>query len=405
MTRMRICRITDAFPPPWSGLGPGPYSLSKAQHRLGNDIVVVTKWRKGCDAIDAELPFPVIRTRTRKGLFDLCSFWHFLRLHRKQRFDLIHTHGISFFWTQLLNRVFPIIDVPVVVSVHNIRKWQNRVYRNADMFSLTERILERDMSKEKAEILKRFPIGPYPESIKQEVSYRFADMCLPVSETLAERLVGDFGVKESKVAMLPNGVDVSQFGNAKAADLERFEVKPGDVVLLFVGRLLCTKDITSLILAIDLLREKPIKLVIIGHGPWSRTYKEIAIKRGLNGRIVFIENVPYHEISGYYKSCDIFILTSFSEGMPKVVLEAMAAGKPVLGADVEGVRELIKDNENGRLFSVNSPESIAGSVLDLIADRDLMKAMGESSLRMVHEQYSWQKVAEKCQEHYDRLLI
>ena len=403
MDQFRICRITDSFPPPWSGLSPAPYGLSKAQHELGNEMVVITKWRNGCEDIDHKLPFCVIRTHAKRDFFDFASYIHFVKIHRKNPFDILHIHGSSIFWIQFINNFIKVIDIPVVVSVHNIRDYQNQIYRTTDMFTLTEKALNRNISKERNAILRGFRKWFYTAGVKQRLSYRSADMLLPVSQALAEQLIATIGADKNKIKILPNGVDSASFAKNEPVNLSKLGISQSDRVLLFVGRLLCTKDITSLIMSMKYLNISGIKLLIIGDGPWSDIYHKIVEKQVLQKDVIFIPNVPHDKMPSYYKRCDIFVFTSFSEGLPKVVLEAMAAGKPIIGADVEGVRDLV-DVKNGRLFKPNSPKSIAENISILLSNSNLTESMGQQSITLVQQRYTWEKIAARCQSYYNLLL-
>ena len=100
---MRICRISAKFVPPWSGLGPGPYELSRAQAELGHDVTVITMATPDSETIDRNAPFGIHRIHSRRQFTFSCrAAGMFYRLHRRQPFDIIHSHGESAFFLMVL---------------------------------------------------------------------------------------------------------------------------------------------------------------------------------------------------------------------------------------------------------------------------------------------------------------
>jgi len=100
---------------------------------------------------------------------------------------------------------------------------------------------------------------------------------------------------------------------------------------------------------------------------------------------------------------DVFILTSRRKGLPKAVMEAMAAGLPIIATDVRGNRDLVKSGENGYLVPIDDVEQTAIAVEHLIDSEDLRRSMGEKSKELV-KQYDLQRVLEKMEEIYDNIL-
>lgn len=126
---MKICRITSAFVPPWSGLGPGPYELSIGQAKLGHDVTVITKYSKGCEAIDSKAGITIYRIKVKRNLFfGLLAAVKFLSLNIRNKFDLVHGHGDSILALLLLRKLLR-FKMPIVCSVHIVRKSQDKVVK------------------------------------------------------------------------------------------------------------------------------------------------------------------------------------------------------------------------------------------------------------------------------------
>ena len=406
MRKFRICRITDSFPPPWTGLAPATYELSAAQARQGCEVHVIAKFRGSAPQVDIAAPFAIHRIRAKLMLFEVLALVKLISLNRIHKFDLIHSHGSSFFFFHLLRKILPkygIFKIPIFVSVHNIRAYQDRAYRQADFFSIAESILQRKLKElrdKKQKMLKKHRW----QKIRQKISYQDADCLLPVSQGLKRALIETYSLPPEKIRVVYNGVS-SAIIEKSTAQIECADTL-NNKVLLFVGRTIGTKNEVSLLQAMPsiLSRYPNAQLVVIGDGYWHETLRDVARALGIEANVTFINYVPHNEIITYYRNADVFVFPSFSEGLPKVVLEAMASELPVVATDVDGNNELVIDGYNGYLVRPNSPGDIAEKVLDLLKDNEQAKRLGKNGRRLVLDNFTWEKVASLCSEAYFDIL-
>jgi glycosyltransferase involved in cell wall biosynthesis len=183
-----------------------------------------------------------------------------------------------------------------------------------------------------------------------------------------------------KIAVIPNYVDTEVF-------------KPGlsvrdEPTLIFVGRIAPEKNLSALLEAI---RPLQVRLVLIGEG---KIRPELQRRfPSLNGRISWEGNVPNSELPEYLNRAGLFILPSLYEGHPKALIEAMACGLPVIGADSPGIRELIHHGETGYLCGTE-PESIRKAIQDVLNSPTLSAHMGRHARQFVIENYSLDRIAE-----------
>ncbi len=138
---------------------------------------------------------------------------------------------------------------------------------------------------------------------------------------------------------LPNGVDIKLFKPKP----KKFSKIP---IVLYVGRLEPQKNLTTLLLAISQL-PRPLKLVLVGQG--SQKQKLIRQAKNLSLNLIIKDQINHREIPRIYQSADIFVLPSLIEGSPKVLLEAMACGLPIVASNVIGIKEIIKSQVTGVL--------------------------------------------------------
>lgn len=191
--------------------------------------------------------------------------------------------------------------------------------------------------------------------------------------------------------IIPNGVDTEEF----RPDPER--ERDGYFRILSVSRLTPRKGIRFLVRAMATLKEKTgekVELWIAGDGEERAELEALAKECGVSKKVKFFGAVPHEELRKYYGLADVFCLPSLNEGMSNTVLEALAAGLPVVATVTGGTEELIRDGENGLFVAQQSPEDLAEKLGRLLADEPLRLRMGEASRRRA-EKMSWKAVAEK----------
>jgi len=221
-------------------------------------------------------------------------------------------------------------------------------------------------------------------SLLELIAYQLADAIIVTSESDREYIARRYRVNPRKVYVIPNWVDTNLF-----KPLPGVVKKRGRVV--FVGRLEYQKNLFALI---DAVRDIPgVKLYVVGDGG-LRKVLENRIKREAIDNIVFLGVVPHVELPWELNKSEIFVLPSLWEGHPKTLIEAMACGLPVIGSNVEGIRELIKDGYNGVLCEPIS-KSIREAVLRLLRNSERRRRLGENARRFVVENFSFEKIMRK----------
>jgi L-malate glycosyltransferase len=215
---------------------------------------------------------------------------------------------------------------------------------------------------------------------------RVITVCGPFAEDLSQA-----GVPRDRIIVCHNSVSappaVSE--ESKRALKERLDVVNGEQVVLAVGRLSREKGHRDLVDAISKLRELnpalQFKLVIVGEGPERDSLERAVNQKGLNASFIFIGQVE--DISPYYAIADVLALPSHSEGSPNVLLEAMAAGLPVIATAVGGVPE-IANEENALLVALGDSDSFAQALNRLLTDTDLARKLGRAAAMHVAEEFS-----------------
>jgi glycosyltransferase involved in cell wall biosynthesis len=199
------------------------------------------------------------------------------------------------------------------------------------------------------------------------------------------------------------GVYVNDYKNDKSREMlrSRYSINSNNVIL-FVGRLVEVKGCEYLLKGFKdvLARRKDVELIIVGNGPLEAELKAMARELHIDDRVRFEGFVEHRKVIDYYSLSDIVVFTSildshgFNEGLPLVLLETMATGKPIIATDIAGAREVIKDGWNGVLVAQKDPGQIARNILKLLNDRTLKAKFSENALRTAAG-YDWDVIAKK----------
>lgn len=194
-----------------------------------------------------------------------------------------------------------------------------------------------------------FPSFP---RIKKRIIYTLthATKIISVSQALKDKIV-ELGIPESKVEVIRNGVDATNFhsiSEKKNILNNTFYPPTNKKIILSVGNIIETKGFQILIKALrkiksDSLREVPF-LIIVGDGPYRKTLEELIATLNLENDVYFTGSISHSEMVDWYNLCDLFCLASYREGIPNVILEAFACGKPVVASSVGGIPEIITDD-------------------------------------------------------------
>lgn len=327
-------------------------SPSEVSHELcaldGDDPVAAELEQAGASVFDAGAD----------SHFDLRALGRVWRFLRDNEFDVVHAHGpTSQVPTRLLGRL---AGTAAVVSTHHIVRMEHDAWMNR---------LER---------LTR-PLDAATVAVSRDVRDSYA----------AERW-----------RVVRNGIDVESFRTAlDSADSAECPdaVLEGDPLFLNVGRYTPQKAQADLVAAMPAVLEAlpdAHLCVVGGRGSLEADLRETARAEGVADHVSVTGRVP--SVAPYYDCADVYVSASLSEGLPIVVLEAMAAGLPVVATNVPGNRDAVVDGETGLLVPPRNPDRLAEAMERLVAaaDRD---RFGDRALERVRERYSIQRtVSEYC---------
>jgi glycosyltransferase involved in cell wall biosynthesis len=206
--------------------------------------------------------------------------------------------------------------------------------------------------------------------------------------------------------VLENGIDLEEYRRRQdtAAAKSRLGLPPERLLVGAVGRLSPEKGFDLLIRAADRLLAEglDLELWIVGEGDQKEALTELVRQLGRAERI----RLPGYrsDLAGYYEAMDVLALSSYREGLPNVLLEAMALEVPVLATRVAGIPRLIQDGDNGLLVEPGQVDELVAGLRQLLRSPELRHRLAEAGRRTVEQNYSFARRMERLRRLYDRLL-
>jgi glycosyltransferase involved in cell wall biosynthesis len=245
---------------------------------------------------------------------------------------------------------------------------------------------------------------------------KMADMIITVSYAMKDELI-QLGFPKDKIEVSYNGVDPQKYDPAlvTAEQTKRiralYGIKDGDLMILFLGRLVGVKGVDKLIMAMPhILPKYPnAKLVIVGVGDLQEYLQNLVRTIRLDQYVQFrFDFIPEEERILHYAACDIAVFPSYYEPFGIVALEAMAMAKPVVvgAAGISGMREIViccGDEQCGYHVDPNNPSDIAWGISSALERPERRKWMGENGRKRVLKEFTWTRIAEKTIQLYEKI--
>jgi len=374
---MNICRFSTTFLPYIDGMSRHIYYLSKYQAEQGHKVFILQPY------LNDEVRDGIFIRRINLGSFEKSQIHKFLtillcivaiakciKIHKKEHLDIIHCHGdvIEAFFLGLLGLF---LRIPVVLTIHG---------------GLNKKLIYQILAPKMFSFIKRFIV---------------------VSEDIKLDLLS-LGIRSEKVEVISSGINFNFFLGCDNLPKVRIRSElgiPTDVtVIVSTGRLHPVKGYRYLVDSVKLMNnDKKFLFIIVGDGP--KRDELLALAKDMPIR--FVGEKPSTDIVKYLHSADIFVLPSIelpgqAEGTSTSVMEAMAAGLPVISTDSGGTKYLIKDGENGFIVKQKNSEELAKAIQKLLDNPELRKKMGETNQEKAKEK-DWSVIAQRVYEVYKKL--
>ena len=303
------------------------------------------------------------------GQFDFSTAISIRTFIKEQDIDIIHSHGYKANFYALLATL--IKNVSLIATCHPWIKINLKV----KIYSWFDKLL-----------LNRFNrIVVISEEIKQDILKS--------------------GVSENKVTVIDNGIDISRFSNKHKSNdfLKEYNIKPAKKIIGTIGRLSEEKGQKFFIEAAKVLLEKypDLFFMIVGDGPLKEELQTKALHYRIQDHLIFTgisDNIPK-----ILAGMDIFVLPSLTEGLPMVLLEAMAAKKPIIATDVGAIPRVISDRKSGHLIKPGNTNELIEALTILLNDQSYTSRIAQNGYETAINKYSAKEMTKKYVEIYEQL--
>lgn len=236
-----------------------------------------------------------------------------------------------------------------------------------------------------------------------------ADAVTAVTGSIVDTLVRDYGIDPGSVQVIPNGADPPDTEAEAAAARrwrERFLVTPVKPLWVVAGRLEEQKGHDVLFEALARLVRKggDFTLAVAGEGSRRSWLEQQALSRGLAPRVQFVGQLQPEDLGGLLSAADAVLLPSRWEGLPLVLLEAMARARPIVASAVGGIPDAIEDDVHGTLVPPGDAAALADALEQLHRKADRAWRLGRAAAQRVRERYTWPRVVDEFEAVYDEVL-
>lgn len=393
-----MCFLSPEYLPLSGGTGAYVYYLSNELMKLGNSAAILTGYSESRDVRINEqhriffiksLKAPVIKS----FLFAAAAQRKLRSLRGSLPVDVAHVNL----------PLVPSFAVPrgfgktLVSTVHSTWKGEAEAIRNEPYSRLN--------SNEKFMVSFNWFLRFFEERMLER-----SNRLIAVSDFTRRELLQYYKVKEAKIHVIHNGVDVNKFkpetDKLKAKKELGFNLE--DKAILSVGRLYARKGLFALIESMALVTRKfrNAKLIIAGKGLSDEMKKLVsyATKLGVKDKIVFTGYFPDKKLPRLYQAADVFAFSTFYENLPFAVLEALSTGLPVVTTNVGGIPEMIEDGKNGFLVEPANSRGLANRILFYLEHPTTASEMAFLARENIENHFDWRLIVEKVVKVYDEAL-
>ncbi len=406
---MRVLHLLDHSRPHISGYAMRSEGIVQFQYAAGIEPVVVTSPRHETDRYEPDniverfngvehhrIPKATCWGATlavRREWIEVRQMENRIReLGHQHAVDIVHAHSPALNGLAAL-RAGRKLGIPVVYEVRAL--WEDAA---VDQGRLSDGSVEYRLRRK----------------LEQYVASRVDALCV-----LCEGLRSEFvsrGIQQSKIFVQPNGVDFDRFEtDADTRGQWRREIRAqyqlgNDVVLGFIGSFYRFEGLSLLIQALGLLQDDfpSLRVLLVGAGEVETELRRQVEQMGLASRVLFAGRVPAERVPAYYEAMDILVYPRLSRRITELTtplkpLEALAAGRPVLGSDVGGIAELLSPNE-ALLFRAGDVESLAAKLRFAITEPESLRRLLVEQRQRVYQQRRWDVIAQQYVQLYKQLL-
>jgi glycosyltransferase involved in cell wall biosynthesis len=230
--------------------------------------------------------------------------------------------------------------------------------------------------------------------------------CIITPSEAKAKVLRDYGVT-NRIEVIPNYLDLKKYTDVSDAQIEELRKElelENKKILLYVGRVASEKNLDFLLESFEIVNkdDKDTVLLVVGDGPELLRIKEKADEMGMRDKVKFTGNVDYNKLPVFYKMADVFTFASPDENLPMVVIEAMAAGLPIVALDVDWARDVITNGYDG-ILTEEIAQGYAGAISEILNNTEKREEIQRNQL-ITAAKYSLEKMAETMFGLYEDII-
>lgn len=380
---MKILQVAPYFQPYVGGQERYIFNLSKYLVKMGHKVHVITSNFPKAKEYEEIEGMTVVRQKVlMRPLRNVITPDTFRMNKLIKDFDIVHVHDEHNFSAMMAAYFKTKKKFPLVLTNHGQLIFGNR------FLDIIERLYEISIGKS--------ILGTCSSIVVNSLSDK--EFLSLINPDISER-----------INILPNSIDPFEFDRYLNLDNTEFLKKYniyGKYIILFVGQVIERKGVEYLIKAIPHMigktNRKDFVIMIVGPGDFLDRAKKIAKNLNVEKYVVFTGEISFDDLVHAYRSADLFVLPSLSEGLPTVILEAMYFDLPVISTDIPGTRDHFKDVS--LLVPVEDEKSLADAIVELFNNTERARKLAQAGKKLVDEKYTWEVTAREYEKIYQKLL-
>jgi glycosyltransferase involved in cell wall biosynthesis len=330
----------------------------------GHQVFLVCREEAGIKAEAGKAGVPVY-TLPLKSPYDLTSIFALRRILKRMAIDVVNTHSGIDSWVGGI--AAKLAGVPLLVRTRHLNI-------------------------------------PLKRTVLNFIHY-LPDMYITCGKNMKATLVGECGFPDRKVVSIPTGVDSLFFGVSRDMSLKQeFGIPEASPVVSNIGILRRVKGHETTLNAVKRVVDfcPEVRFLLVGDGPRRVELEKMTDSLGIGRHVIFTGFLS--DVTRILSFTDVSVLSSWSEGLPQSVLQAMAAGVPVVATEVGGVPEVVMNGKTGLLVRAGDSEGLAEGIIRLLSDRDDAIRMAANARALVLERHSEEAMLDRIEELYKRCL-
>jgi glycosyltransferase involved in cell wall biosynthesis len=400
--KMKILLVSGVYPPKIGGPSAQTQQIARSLIARCIDVHIITYGNPSSSGIIEGIPITFIDETSCQGWLDKIVrntriYYEINRIISEFNPTVLHMQTMSFNLTIMAGIIARFHQIPSIVKYSSDLVWD--IINQDKMINISAKNLPQQLYTFVLELFQGFLFSVY-------------DCIWATTPLYQKRLVQHFSISNNKILLLPNFTKLQPFeaiaAARKSADCQQGVIesvphlKP--ITLLTVARLIPLKGIEICLEAISHLLDLPVSLRIIGSGSpdYELFLRDMAERLGVSNRVEFAGAVSPTHIPGEYQSADIFILASYQEAFGIVLIEAMAAGLPIIASNVGGIPTVVENEVSGKLVPAGDALSLAMAIRFLVVNEEERHAMAIAA-RTRAKAFDWDTGVDKLIETYKQL--